>query len=116
MTTLMRVVSAVNTKAMRTRVQLRSFWPGLVLLPLCLLFLFLLVLLLALFLVFLAAFVSHGCSLSAIMPRGGSGGCVPNKTSCRTSSSRLSETVVVAEGVTAQILIRYAHVSRPSDN
>ena len=48
---------------------LRSPWPGLVLLPLCLFFLFLHLLLLAFFLVFLATFVSHACSLSAIMTR-----------------------------------------------
>jgi hypothetical protein len=40
------------------------------LLPLCLLFLFLNVLLLAFFLVLLATLVSHGSSLSAIMPLG----------------------------------------------
>ena len=42
-------------------------WPGLVLLPLCLLFLFLHLLLLVLFLVFLATLVSHASSLSAII-------------------------------------------------
>jgi multisubunit Na+/H+ antiporter MnhG subunit len=40
-------------------VLLRSPWPGLVLLPLCLVFLFLHLLLLAFFLVLLATFVSH---------------------------------------------------------
>jgi small-conductance mechanosensitive channel len=44
-------------------------WPGLVVLPLCLLFLFLHLLLLVLFLVFLATLVSHVCSLSAIIFR-----------------------------------------------
>jgi hypothetical protein len=48
---------------------LRSPWPGLVLLPLFLLFLFLHLLLLAFFLVFLATLVSHARSFSAIMIR-----------------------------------------------
>ena len=50
---------------------LQSPWPSLVLLFLLLLFLLLHLLLLAFFLVFLATFVSHACSLAAIMPRGG---------------------------------------------
>ena len=50
---------------------LRSPWPGLVLLPLCLGFLFLHLLLLVFVLVFLATLVSHACSLSAIMTRDG---------------------------------------------
>ena len=50
---------------------LRSPWAVLILFPLFLLFLFLHLLLLAFFLVFLATFVSHACSFSAIMTRDG---------------------------------------------
>jgi len=46
-------------------------WPDFVLPPLLLLFLFLYLLLFVLFFVFLATLVSHACSLSAIMTRGG---------------------------------------------
>jgi len=50
---------------MRDGFLLRNLWPGLVLLPLFLLFLFLDLLLLVLFLVLLATLVSHTCSFSA---------------------------------------------------
>jgi hypothetical protein len=52
-----------------TSLLLRSPWPGLVLLSLCLLFLLRHLLLLSFFLVFLATLISHTCSLSAIMTR-----------------------------------------------
>ena len=51
--------------------QLQRPWAVLILLPLFLLFLFLHLLLLAFFLVFLATFVSHACSLFAMMTRDG---------------------------------------------
>jgi hypothetical protein len=50
---------------MRDEALLWSPWPGLVLLPLVLLFLFLDLLLLVLFLVLLATLVSHACSFAA---------------------------------------------------
>jgi hypothetical protein len=69
---------ACGPRAMRTRRSrrkpvglLRSPWPGLVLLPLFLLFLFLHLLLLAFFLVFLATLVSHARSCSVSMIRNG---------------------------------------------
>jgi hypothetical protein len=58
---------AVTPDGCATSFLLRSPWPGLVLLPLFLLFLFLHLLLLDLFLVLLATFVSHACSFLAIM-------------------------------------------------
>ena len=60
---------------------LRSPWPGLVLLPLLLLFLLLHLLLLGFFFVFLATFVSHARSCSINMTRDGECQTLLSKTS-----------------------------------